>query len=149
VPTDAPTPAEGARRYAATVRDFFGLADGEWPAFDLTLNGMGPDGHTASLFPHRSAVGETRRIAVMSHAGLAPWVDRVTLTLPVFNHARRVLFLAGGAAKADMLKQVLEGERNVKHWPAGGIDPEDGEAVWLLEPAVAAKLADAGSREPA
>ena len=142
VPTDAPTPTEGARRYAATVCEFFGVKRGEWPVFDLTLNGMGPDGHTASLFPNRAAVGETRRIAVMSHAGLAPWVDRVTLTLPVFDHARCVLFLANGAAKADVLRQVLEGERDVKRLPAQGVTPVDGEVVWLLEPGVASKLSD-------
>lgn len=145
VPVDAPTPTEGARRYSATICEFFGVKRGDWPVFDLTLNGMGPDGHTASLFPHRSAVNETHRIVVMSHAGLAPWVDRVTLTLPVFDHARMVLFLAHGAAKADVLKQVLEGERNVKHWPAQGVIPmTGGEIIWLLEPEIAAKLTVTG-----
>lgn len=147
VSVDALTPEEGARRYADTIREFFQVGDGEWPRFDLTLNGMGPDGHTASLFPGREAVGETRQIAVMSHAGLSPWVDRVTLTLPVFNHARRVLFLANGAAKAEVLKGVLEGEWDVNRLPAQGVQPLNGEMIWLLEPGVASKLSDSLLRE--
>ena len=141
VPTDAPTPDEGARQYEAAIRRFFALEEGEWPRFDLCINGMGPDGHTASLFPHSPALSVIDRIAVMNHAGLSPWVDRVTLTFPALNHARCVLFLAGGAKKAEMLKAILEGERDVSRRPSQGVQPTDGELIWLLEPEIASLLA--------
>jgi len=140
VPVAAATPAEGAREYSQTIADFFGLKQGDWPRFDVTINGMGPDGHTASLFPNSPALDKTDEIAVMNHAGLAPWVDRVTLTFPVFNHARCVLFMATGRAKAQTLKMVLEGERNFHQHPAQGIAPVDGELIWLLDPSIAQLL---------
>jgi 6-phosphogluconolactonase len=144
VPVDLQTPVEGARRYSETIRAFFDLGAGQWPRFDLAINGMGPDGHTASLFPHSAALDENTEIAVMNHAGLSPWIDRVTLTFPVFNHARCVLFMASGAAKAHTLKAVLEGERNVHEHPAQGIQPADGELIWLLDRSIAKLLNQKG-----
>jgi 6-phosphogluconolactonase len=140
VPVDAPTPTEGSKRYSETIRTFFKLAPNEWPRFDIAINGMGPDGHTASLFPHTPALDEQSEIAVMNHAGLSPWVDRVTLTFPVFNHARCVLFVVTGANKAQTLKTVLEGEPDIHDFPSHGIQPADGEVIWLLDPAAAALL---------
>jgi 6-phosphogluconolactonase len=140
VPTQSSTPIEGAKRYSATIREFFGLSSGQWPAFDVAINGMGTDGHTASLFPHSPALDVTDEIAAMNHAGLSPWVDRVTLTFPVFNHARCVLFMVTGANKAQTLKAVLEGERDIHLHPAQGIQPADGEVIWLVDPAAAALL---------
>jgi 6-phosphogluconolactonase len=140
IPASASTPCAGAKAYSQTIRDFFGVKEGEWPRFDIAINGMGPDGHTASLFPHSTALDAADDIAAMNHAGLAPWVDRVTLTFPVFNHARCVLFMASGAAKAQTLKAVLEGERNIHEHPAQGIQPIDGDLIWLLDPAIAAGL---------
>lgn len=139
VPVDAATPTLAALQYSETIRSVLGLGPQELPRFDLTVNGMGPDGHTASLFPH-APTPPSFQIARMAHAGLAPWIDRVTLTMPVFNQARTVLFLAAGTAKAAMLKQVLEGEPNSKHWPASGVRPPDGEVIWLLEPGIAGLL---------
>jgi 6-phosphogluconolactonase len=140
VPVSAPTPAEGAKRYSQTIRQFFDLAPGQWPRFDLAINGMGPDGHTASLFPHSAALEVQDEIAVMNHAGLSPWVDRVTLTFPVFNHARCVLFMASGSGKARTLKTILEGERDILAHPTQGIAPADGAVIWLLEPSIATQL---------
>lgn len=140
VPVDATNPTQGARLYEQTIRGFFGIGDDEWPRFDLCLNGMGPDGHTASLFPHSSPVSEWKRIARMNHAGQPPWVDRVTLTFPVFNAARCILVVAAGRAKAPMLKTVLEGSQNVKHWPATALHPTDGELIWILDREIASLL---------
>jgi 6-phosphogluconolactonase len=138
----AKTPAECAEQYSATIRDFFGLTVGEWPAFDLAQNGMGPDGHTASIFPHSTAVNSTDDIAVTDHAGLGPWVDRITLTFPVFNNARSVLFIAAGAPKADTLKSVLEESPTISDRPAAYIRPANGQVIWLIDKAAASKLAD-------
>jgi 6-phosphogluconolactonase len=146
VPVDAPTPAEGAKRYSQTIRTFFKLAQNQWPRFDIAINGMGPDGHTASLFPHSPALDEQNEIAVMNHAGLSPWVDRVTLTFPVFNHARSVFFMVTGANKAKTLKIVLEGEPDIHDFPSHGIQPTDGEVIWLLDPAAASLLDDKGQK---
>jgi 6-phosphogluconolactonase len=144
VPVNAATPAEGAKLYSETIRTFFGLKTGEWPRFDVAINGMGPDGHTASLFPHSPALDIRDEIAVMNHAGLSPWVDRVTLTFPVFNHARCVLFMASGAAKSGTLKVILEGEQNIHEHPSQGIAPAEGEIIWLLDPGAAQQLDEKG-----
>ena len=139
VPTGERTPTAGAAKYSDTIRDFFGIAQGDVPRFDLVQQGMGPDGHTASLFPHSAALSK-RGIAVMNHAGLAPWVDRVTFTMATINAAACVLFVAKGGDKADMLKQVLEGEPNIKHWPSSAVHPADGELIWVIEPGIARLL---------
>jgi 6-phosphogluconolactonase len=74
---------------------------------DLALLGIGPDGHTASLFPNGPSLEETERRAVAAAPGLEPWVERVTLTLPVFSAARLVIFLATGAEKADAVRRAF------------------------------------------
>lgn len=139
VPTGERNPAAGAKKYSECIQTFFDLKADDLPRFDLIQLGMGPDGHTASLFPHSAALAK-RGIAVMNHAGLAPWVDRVTFTFETINHAACVLFIARGAEKATTLHQVLEGAPNTKHRPAGSVAPVDGELIWLLEPAIASQL---------
>ncbi|MGE5617794.1 MAG: 6-phosphogluconolactonase [Sphingomonadaceae bacterium] len=105
----------------------------ETPRFDLVLLGLGSDGHTASLFPGHSAVEEQVRWVVATPSGrLPPPVDRVTLTLPVINAARAVLFLVAGADKAPVLRQVLAGEASL---PASLVRPSDGELYWLVDEA--------------
>jgi 6-phosphogluconolactonase len=135
--------AEGvARAYEDDLRAFFGARGrlpGGWPRFDLCLLGMGPDGHTASLFPGTDAVHEAARLVA------APWVPkltahRITLTPPVFNAADAVVFVAAGSDKAAALVAVLEGERCVDLYPSQTIRPVHGELVWLVDRAAAAKL---------
>ena len=131
--TDA---AAAAQEYESTVRQFFGVADGQFPRFDLVLLGMGPDGHTASLFPGTKALLEQTRVAV------ANWVGkfnayRITMTAPVIDAAARVLFLIGGEDKAPALKAVLEGPLEVSQLPAQLIHPRDGSLVWLCDRASA------------
>ena len=108
MPGDAPDPDAGARAYADELRQGFGLAAGELPRFDLLYLGMGPDGHTLSLFPETAALGVRDQLVV---ANAVPKLDttRITLTVPVANHAAVVAFLIAGADKADALSAVLEG----------------------------------------
>ncbi len=124
--------------YQRCLIDFFGLSAGERPRFDLMLQGLGSDGHTASLFPGFSTLNEREKLAVGSPPGtLAPQVPRVTLTLPVLNAARVVLFLVAGADKATVLRRVLAGDQEL---PAGRVQPTDGELLWFVDAAAAADL---------
>jgi 6-phosphogluconolactonase len=126
-------PEVAAKQYEKELRDHFGGI----PAFDLSWLGMGPDGHTASLFPGTSALQERNKLAVKN---FVPKLDatRVTLTFPVFSAARKVQFLVTGGDKAPMLKRVLvEGE----DLPSGAIRPA-GRLEWLLDVAAAAELGD-------
>lgn len=133
-------PEEGARRYEDLLRAYFeegaagGAAGGGLAAFDLVLLGLGPDGHTASLFPGTEALKENSRWVAPGHAPVEPR-DRLTLTLPVLNAARRALFLAAGADKAEPARRALK----LGDVPAGLVRPS-GELVWILDEAAAAEL---------
>ena len=110
-----------------------------FPRFDVILLGMGPDGHTASLFPGSKALDEKERWVV------ANWVEkfnsvRITFTFPVLNTARAVFMLVSGEDKADMLHEVLEAKRETPIYPVQLVRPIDGEKVWLLDSAAAARL---------
>lgn len=142
VHAENPDAAAAAADYEAQLRSFFGLRSGvrpvELPRFDLILLGMGPDGHTASLFPESDALGEESRLVV------ANWVakfntHRITLTFPVLNHAAEVIFMTSGADKAEILRQVLE-EKNTPPLPSQRVQPTDGKLLWMLDQAASAKL---------
>src|ERR1700722_3098104 len=138
VATENPDAAVAALDYEKQIRRFFDLKPSEFPRFDLILLGIGPDGHTASLFPDSQALEEKTRIVV------ANWVakfntHRITFTYPVLNRAAEVLFLASGADKADILHQVLEG-KSTPPLPSQGVQPIDGKLLWMLDEAAAAKL---------
>jgi 6-phosphogluconolactonase len=115
---------------------------GKLPRFDLILLGLGEDGHTASLFPGTPAVREDVRwaVAVQHDSPPLPLVDRVTLTLPVLNAAREVIFLVSGAGKAERLAQVLNGPYNIDRMPAQAVKPESGRLRWLVDKAAASLL---------
>jgi 6-phosphogluconolactonase len=102
--------------------------------FDLIMLGMGPDGHTASLFPGSKALHETKAPVA------ANWVEkfktwRLTMTAPFINQAACVMFQIAGAEKAPALHQVIEGERNPDLYPAQLIQPSDGDIEWMLDQA--------------
>ena len=123
-------PNEDARAYENQLRTFFaGLA---WPRFELVLLGMGEDGHTASLFPNSAALREVSRWVVPTKNEQSGQ-DRITLTVPVFNHARRVVFLVSGTKKAQRLKEVLRPEPGSEQLPAQAISPVDGSLEWLVD----------------
>jgi 6-phosphogluconolactonase len=126
-----------ALNYDQTLRKFFSLQPGEFPRFDLVLLGLGPDGHTASLFPGTAALTEKSRLVV------ANWVEkfhsyRITFTLPVLNRAANVAFLASGPDKASILKEVLDNES--ADLPSQKVHPSDGKLVWLVDQAAASGL---------
>lgn len=132
---------EAAMRYENVLREQFGVSLGHVPCFDLILLGMGMDGHTASLFPGTSAVGETQKLVA------APWVEqlqthRVTLTPPVLNAANHVMFLVSGQDKASALQAVLEGPGDSDRYPAQVVQPTDGQVLWLVDADAASHLSE-------
>jgi 6-phosphogluconolactonase len=138
VKAENPDATAAAADYDAQLRTFFQLQPGEFPRFDLILLGMGPDGHTASLFPGSEGLKEQSRFVI------ANWVEkfethRISFTFPVLNHAAEAMFLASGTDKADMVRQVLEG-KNDSPYPAQQIQPENGKLLWMLDAPAAAKL---------
>jgi 6-phosphogluconolactonase len=139
----APTPTAGAAEYSAAIRSSFSLGEGEYPVFDLIQLGMGPDGHTASLFPHSEALNANgpANLVVANHAGLAPWIDRLTFTFDVINRARLVLLLATGENKAAHIEQVVEGGApDIENVPITGVQPIDGDFVLILDKAAASEI---------
>jgi 6-phosphogluconolactonase len=130
--TELTPPAAIARQYEDELRASFRLAPGAWPAFDLVLLGMGEDGHTASLFPGSPALHEQERLAVAVYAAHLH-TYRVTLTLPVFNAARLVVFLVQGDSKAKTLRHVLGPQRQPEKWPAQAVQPYPGRLIWLVD----------------
>jgi len=132
-------PREAALLYEEEIRRAFGLREGI-PQFDLVLLGVGADGHTASLFPGSDALKEAGRLAVAVYAErLDSW--RVTLTLPVINSARKVLFLASGKDKARVVRAVLEG---AKGYPASMVAPLGGSVIWVIDREAASLLKPSG-----
>jgi 6-phosphogluconolactonase len=131
-------PEIAAAKYEKAIRDFFQLADSELPRFDLILLGLGDDGHTASLFPGSEALQETRRLAVATYVEKLK-SHRVTLTLPVLNHAANIFFLVAGENKTGILKDVLQRESS-KSLPARQIHPLNGRLVWFVDRAADASL---------
>ena len=142
--TDPEASAAAAMEYEVNMRAAFGQESGI-PRFDLVLLGMGDDGHTASLFPRTSALDAETPLAA---ANFVPHLDadRLTLTRPVLNAGRNIVFLVGGPGKAAMLKTVLEGDINVVDRPAQSIRPSepDGSLTWLVDQAAAARLSRSG-----
>lgn len=136
VAVDLP-PATAAQAYEVTLRALFG-AD-QPPRFDLVLLGMGPDGHTASLFPDHRLLNETQRwVAALADAPKPP-PQRVTLTLPLLTAARQVSFVVTGANKAAMIDQVLTQSPTAAR-PASLVQPMKGALDWFLDNAAAARL---------
>lgn len=127
-----PDAAKVAHDYEREVRGFFELPAGKFPRFDIALMGMGPEGHTASLFPGTRALREQKQLVVSNWVGKL-YTDRITMTAPVFNRARHVVFLVAGDDKAVVLKAVLEGRYEPDQLPAQLIRPKNGKLLWLLD----------------
>jgi 6-phosphogluconolactonase len=128
---------ENARSYENQLRTFF--AGLPWPRFDLVLLGMGEDGHTASLFPHSDALQEKSRWVIATTKN-ASSEKRITLTVPVFNHAAHVMFLVTGKEKAQRLAEALRPHPGSGLLPAQAITPADGTLEWLVDADAAAFL---------
>ena len=128
VPTQLP-PADAAAAYAASLQG---------TTLDVALLGIGPDGHTASLFPHAPSL-EADRLAVATEAGLDPFVDRVTLTIPALAAARTVAFLVSGAEKITAARRAF-GEAPSPATPASLVRSAEGRTVAILDRAAAKEL---------
>jgi 6-phosphogluconolactonase len=131
-------PHVSAEMYESQLRMVFGMAH-RLPNFDLILLGMGDDGHTASLFPGTAAIHEAERLA-LNHRVEKLSAERLTLTPPVLNNGREVVFLVGGAAKAATLRRVLEGPESVDELPSQVVRPTSGILTWLVDEAAAGEL---------
>jgi 6-phosphogluconolactonase len=136
VPAETPNAGAAAEAYEQNMQNFFRPA-APFPRFDLILLGMGPDGHTASLFPGTTALDEKK------HWVVANWVEkfstfRITFTYPLLNNAANVMILVSGADKATMVGRALKDP--AANLPCQGVKPVDGELMWFLDQAAAAKL---------
>ena len=141
VRTELPDANMTAADYDIELRTFFNamLRFNNCPRFDVILLGMGPDGHTASLFPDSKALEEKDRWVV------ANWVEkfksfRITFTFPVLNAARSVMLLVAGADKTDMIHNVLVADRNATTYPVQRVQLLDGIKTWMLDRAAAARV---------
>ena len=137
VPAKLPDARQAAAKYEQTLQQFFHLNPHSFPRFDFILLGMGPDGHTASLFPGTAALQEKDRLVV------ANWVEklntfRVTFTYPVLDDAAYVMFLVNGDEKAEMVRRALK--EPGANLPCQKVRPVEGELVWYLDKGAALKL---------
>jgi 6-phosphogluconolactonase len=137
-------PARAAAEADRDLREGFGTG-AEPLRFDLILMGMGPDGHTASLFPGTEALRETVRLAV---ANSVPKLNahRLTLTFPVLNHALEIVFLVAGTEKAKVLEETLRPSPDAPAHPARLVRPTQGQLLWLVDEAAVGELKRAGGQ---
>jgi 6-phosphogluconolactonase len=132
------SPVEASKDYTLVLKQF-SVQKLQWPRFDLVLLGMGEDGHTASLFPGSPVKTSEPVLAVTAYYQDRP-AKRVTLTPPVFNSARLILFMVAGENKAITLSKVFSEPKQPELYPVQRIDPKDGESIWLVDEAAANKL---------
>jgi 6-phosphogluconolactonase len=137
MPADKPDRDAASLEYTQEMQRAFGT-DGI-PSFDLLQLGMGPEGHTASLFPHQPSLHEQQRLVMPVNVPKPP-PPRLTFTPPLLNAAKHVLFLVTGADKADAVQAVLEGGYQPEEYPAQIVRPPHGDVTWMLDTAAAEKL---------
>jgi 6-phosphogluconolactonase len=138
-------PDGAADRYEFDIRKSFRLEGAEIPVFDMLELGMGPDGHTASLFPHTEGLHELTRIAIANHVPQQKETWRVTLTSPVINRARDVFFLIEGADKVAALKSVFLGPYDPETFPSQLIRPASRRITLLLDSVAGSALPPPGA----
>lgn len=130
------TPTEAAHDYELRLLHHF--RNPHCP-FDLILLGLGDNSHTASLFPFTSVLHEQKALVKEVYVDEVK-MFRITFTAPLINAARIIVFLVYGAAKAEAVYNILRGEENMIAYPAQLIQPEDGQLLWFLDDAAAAKI---------
>jgi len=129
---ERPDAGQAAVEYEAVLRNNFAADSGAVPVLDLVMLGMGPEGHTASLFPGTKALSENTRLVVSNWVGKL-YTDRITMTAPVLNNARKILFLIHGEDKALALKGVLEGPVEPDQLPAQMLLTSGAKCLWLID----------------
>jgi len=130
-------PDAAAADYEQTILRM--VPGGKPPRFDLVMLGMGDDGHTASLFPHTSAVHEKERLVVANRVEQLD-TTRITFTPPLINAAREVIFLVSGAGKAERLREVLQGPQDIDRLPSQVVQPTHGSLHWIIDEDAASLL---------
>ena len=128
-----------AQDYEQELQNFFHLTADQLPVLDFNLLGIGPDGHTASLFPGTRALYEHNRLVVANRVEKFK-THRITMTAPVLNNADTIIVLVSGQEKAEILQQILEGDHQPDLLPAQLIRPTHGRLIWLVDRAAASKL---------
>ncbi|KAM5172870.1 6-phosphogluconolactonase isoform 1-T4 [Mantella aurantiaca] len=128
---------DAAADYIKKLREIF--PGNDLPAFDVLILGLGPDGHTASLFPGHPLLQVTDEIVAPIRDSPKPPPQRITLTLPVINAAKTVVFVATGESKAIMLKRILQEEES-DPLPAARVSPANGKLLWFLDEPAARDL---------
>lgn len=139
MPAEQEDHVHAATEYEQTIRSFFHTKAGGVPRFDLIVLGMGEDGHTASLFPWTSALGETQRLVSANYTEKLD-AYRLTLTVPLINRSAEVLFLISGESKASVLRDVLEGEYQPQRFPSQLIRPVNGRLLFIVDRMAAGEL---------
>lgn len=136
IPTGSADPATDAHAHQTELQQFFQVSDGEFPAIDIILLGIGDDAHTASLFPHTAALEVRDALVTVGNKDGQP---RVTFTVPLINHARCVVFIVAGASKKPALAQIFAPAADDMTYPSRLIQPT-GEVLWLLDAAAGEEL---------
>ena len=137
---DTLVPREAARAYQNTIKKTLQPSNGQLPRFDLILLGMGQDGHTASLFPGHDVLQEKQKWVAPVLDAPKPPAERITLTLPVINQAREVIFVVTGAGKASALRAVFDDQAPGHRLPAALVNPAHGHLKWFIDKAAAEQL---------
>jgi 6-phosphogluconolactonase len=125
------SPLETAREYEAQIIKFFSLSNGEVPAFDIILLGIGSDGHTASLFPNTDSL-KSDRLVCESIAVEEP-VQRVTLTFPVLNKAKKIFYMVKGGGKAQVLSEIISDSQSFSKYPAAFFHNSTAKVTWFVD----------------
>mgnify|MGYP006283330309 CR=1 FL=1 len=133
-------PGEAAKAYQETIKQALQPAAGQLPRLDLVLLGLGQDGHTASLFPGHELLQERQKWVAPVFDAPKPPAERITLTLPLINQAREVIFVAAGQDKAAPLGEIFCAENQAPRRPAALVRPTEGNLHWFLDSAAADKL---------
>lgn len=137
MPGEIPDANQASGMYEQCLSEFFTPASGQFPRLDFILLGIGPEGHTASLFPDTAALQEKQHFVVGNYVAVhSTW--RITCTYPVLNHGRNVMFLVDGTGKAEIVRTALQDPS--ANLPCQGIRPTEGNLMWYLDRAAGAKL---------
>jgi 6-phosphogluconolactonase len=141
VATEVEPPEAAADAYEDEIRRVVPTRSSSVPEFDLILLGLGTNGHTASLFPNQPALHEQSKLVIAEFIEEVK-MTRISMTFPLLNAAKHVLFLSFGHDKAAVLKDVITGKHDPERLPAQLVQPSPGSLTWLIDPPAAADLPD-------
>ena len=139
VPTELEPPETAAESYENEIKRVLPTSGSAVPEFDLVLLGLGTNGHVASLFPFQPALHEKSKLVISEYIEEVK-MTRISLTFPVINSAKDILFLSLGPDKASVIQEVLTGKPDPERLPAQYVQAEHGKATWLLDPPAAVGL---------